>query len=594
MWYRFAVARIPLPNPVVGGFWIDVKEKNELGQEIKTPREIKEGQPFGIVEWKKLLSTVSQYINSQEKLDDYLSNPDRFVIRDGKRFYIPRSDRKLSNPIVGGFWVDEKQKNELGEIVTTPREIKEGQPFGIVEWEKLLSVHSKNFKSQEKLNNFLNNPNKFEIRDGKRFYIPFIPLKNPIEEGFWVDEKEKNELGEEIQKPKFIPYGKPFLAKEWVKLLTCGHQFINSQEKLNNFLNNPNKFVIRDGKRFYIPRYDRKLSNPVIGGFYLGDKPIPFGGSFGIIEWSKLLSTDSRNINEQEKLDAFLSDERRFEDKNGVKFYIPIKESSYRESLFEKKFNNYNRDSITIQSQENILISYIINNIIKKTILKLDFAFIKNNKLILAIEINGMQHYGFVNFSKLTTYDEWQQGLNRDILKINYCHNNNIPLLIFNHMLSEQDFITILNNLYKNPHVYDNFIPPSVIDENVNNTSIEFIKRQIYSHLYPVFNNVISFKDDESRKRYIKDTLILISKLMGIYEGGIDKTDYIRAFNRDTDLTSNYNICLSIYNNLYPEHPLDTDEKITYSDLSKQPRLRKEKSPTVQKPKTIEQDPLDN
>jgi hypothetical protein len=50
---------------------------------------------------------------------------------------------------------------------------------------------------------------------------------------------------------------------------------------------------------------------------------------------------------------------------------------------------------------------------------------------------------------------------------------------------------------------------------------------------------------------------------------------------------------LSIYNNLYPEYPLDRDEKITYSDLSKQPRLNKEKSPTVQKPKTIEQDPLD-
>ena len=48
MWYRIATARIPLFNPVVGGFYVDVNEKNELGEIIKIPREIKEGQPFGI------------------------------------------------------------------------------------------------------------------------------------------------------------------------------------------------------------------------------------------------------------------------------------------------------------------------------------------------------------------------------------------------------------------------------------------------------------------------------------------------------------------------------------------------------------------
>ena len=343
MWYRFALARL-LSNPIVGGFYVDVNEKNELGEIIKIPREIKEGQPFGIREWVKLLTTNSGYVSSQEKLNDFLNNPKRFVIRDGKKFYIPRWDRiKLKNPIVGGFWVDEKEKNELGEFVTTPREIKEGEFLNFGVWEKLLSVSRKNFNSQEKLNDFLNDPSKFEIRDGKRFYIPFIPLRNPIENGFWVDLNEINELGEEIQKPKFIPYEKPYGNLEWAKLLSAGAQYINSQEKLNNFLSNPNKFVIRDGRRFYISRWNRKLKNPVIGGFYLGDKPIPFGESFGIVEWSKLLSTDTGNINSQEKLNNFLSDERRFEDKNGVKIYVPIILSS-RESLFEKKFNNYKRD----------------------------------------------------------------------------------------------------------------------------------------------------------------------------------------------------------------------------------------------------------
>ena len=215
----------------------------------------------------------------------------------------------------------------------------------------------------------------------------------------------------------------------------------------------------------------------------------------------------------------------------------------------------------------------------------LDFAFKKNEKILLAIEINGEQHYGFVPFTSSATYEKWQDKLNNDVLKINYCHNNNIPLLIFNHMLSTQEFKTILDNLHKTPHAYDNFIPQPVMDNNVKNTSLEFIKRQIYSHLYPVFSGTITFKNDESKKRYVKDTLILISKLMGVYENGIDKTDYIRSFDTSVDLTSNYNKCLAIYNSMFPDFPLDKDEKITYSDLSKKPKMYKEKPPEKQKPK---------
>lgn len=72
---------------------------------------------------------------------------------------------------------------------------------------------------------------------------------------------------------------------------------------------------------------------------------------------------------------------------------------------------------------------------------------------------------------------------------------------------------------------------------------------------------------------------------MGIYEGDIDKTDYINSFDLSTDLTSNYNICLSMYNLMYPDYPLNRDEKITYSDLSKIPPIYKEKPPIVKKPK---------
>ena len=43
--------------------------------------------------------------------------------------------------------------------------------------------------------------------------------------------------------------------------------------------------------------------------------------------------------------------------------------------------------------------------------------------------------------------------------------------------------------------------------------------------------------------------MILIAKLLGIYNGGIDKTDYVRSFDANVDLTENYNICLDIFEN---------------------------------------------
>jgi hypothetical protein len=398
-----------------------------------------------------------------------------------------------------------------------------------------------------------------------RFAGAPIPLINPIEGGFWVDDVP-------------IGYGGTKSVREWSSLLQTTRSNINNQEKLNEFLNEPNRFKIEDGKKIYL-RNTHNLSLDLIipFTFYVNGEEILKGRVFPITHLRKLLQTAENKINKQEKLNEFLSDPRRFEIKDGAYFYKPIKISN-KESQFISKFINYNKDSIYIDSQFKIRIFYKSEqNFNINKILRLDFAFMKNDKIVLAIEINGAQHYGFVSYNKDYTFNQWQDGLNNDILKINYCHDNNIPLLIFHHMLSDEEFKSILNNLYENPHIYDQYIPQLVIDNNVADVSLEFIKRQIYSHIYPVFKGVISFDDDISKKRYIKDTLILIAKLLGIYSGGIDKTDYIRSFNANVDLTENYNICLDIYNNLHPDYPLDRDDKITYSDLSKKPTIQKPK-----------------
>lgn len=644
IYYNGLSKSILLPNPIRGGFWVEEEKKNELGEK----KFIDFGKPFTVTEWNRILKT--KQINGQDKdsLKKLLTD-DKFEIIDDKRFYVPIALGKpnlLSNPIEGGFWINEEIKDELGEIKIVPRLIEFGEPYGVKAWRKLLNTNKINGQDKDSLKKFLTN-DRFKNIGDKKFYIPTmtgdaVPISNPISERFYVDgvpvepdEKKnisewskllrtdvlknkkqtfreflsdkliRNEEGNLIysynpqsrsklfQNPipegfymesvdgDFIEPSRTMGVDEWMRLLSTSHVIkASDKNSLRNFLNQDGKLTEIDGKKVYRTRKEKQyLRNPDIQGFWVGKRFIEPGEPISKTEWRILLHTAASNVKNEENLKDFLSDTRRFDTFNNKRTYKPVKRS-FREGLFGQKFNSYNHDDITVNAGQ-----YIIVMTNKTNILYLDFAFMKNGNILLAVEINGYQHYGFVSFGKKRSYNEWQDGLKRDVLKINYCHDNKIPLLIFNHMLSLDEFKTIVNNLHKNPHAYDNFIPQPAIGNNPKNTSLEFIKRQIYSHFYPVFNGTITFENDESKKRYIKDTLILISKLMGIYEGDIDKTDYINSFDLSTDLTSNYNICLSMYNLMYPDYPLDRDEKITFSNLSKIPPIYKEKPPIVKKPK---------
>ena len=549
MWYRFAVAvAIILSNPVPGGFWVG-------------DRFIDYGETFKLIELQKLLQTHPSNIRTQEKLDSFLSNSDRFEIIDGKKIYLrsPRG-RNKSLIIPFDFYIGEEK-------------IQKDEVFGVHELKKLLQTGYVNVNTQETLNSFLSNSNRFEIIDGKKIYLRNSTKdrkKLIIPFDFYIG-------GDKIQK------GDIYVADLLRKLLQTDYVHVKTQEALNSFLSNPNRFEIIDGKKIYLRNTTKDRKNLIIPfDFYIGEEKIQKDQVFGLKKLEKLLQTRPANINTQEKLNYFLINSEFRINENGNNQYFPFKGSA-REKYLNRNLNITNEHNITVESQKPIS---ILNPRKSLRILRLDFAFVRDKDILLAIEINGGQHYGFTAFSKNSTYEDWQTGLKRDVEKINYCHNNNIPLLIFNHLLPEQYFKTTADNLNKNPHMYDSYIPQSVIvNDEVNDVadmSLEFIKRQIYSHLYPVFKGIISFDDDISKKRYIKDTLILIAKLLGIYNGGIDKTDYIRAFDANVDLTENYNICLDLYNNLYPDYPLDSQNKITYNDLSVKPEINKIKTKQIE------------
>jgi len=181
----------------------------------------------------------------------------------------------LINPIVGGFWVGD-------------RFINYGEQLGVIELRKLLQTKPDHINTQEKLNSFLSNSNRFEIIDGKRIYLRDVQsqaksLKIPFD--FYVNNQE-------IRKDEV------YSLSELKKLLQTFGPNINTQDMLNLFLSNPNRFETIDGKKIYIRTPVGKSKNLIIPfDFYIGEEKIQKGQVFGVKKIEKLLQTGRRNIN---------------------------------------------------------------------------------------------------------------------------------------------------------------------------------------------------------------------------------------------------------------------------------------------------------
>jgi hypothetical protein len=95
-----------------------------------------------------------------------------------------------------------------------------------------------------------------------------------------------------------------------------------------------------------------------------------------------------------------------------------------KESSGEKIIRTFlKNNNIEFQAQ------YRIKKCVYQRTLPFDFAIFKNNNLIGLIEFQGRQHYSPIKIWP-KTLQEFQISQLRDQIKVNYCNNNNIPLLI--------------------------------------------------------------------------------------------------------------------------------------------------------------------
>ena len=108
----------------------------------------------------------------------------------------------------------------------------------------------------------------------------------------------------------------------------------------------------------------------------------------------------------------------------------------------------------------------------------------------MLFEYQGPQHYSF-NPAHYKTYEDFQQRLFRDKLKLDFCKKNNIPLFTVNHVINSKEAQGIYLSIAKSGAL-SNYVPKAVdvnaesnvIDDSNLDWLDEYVDNLVASHFY--------------------------------------------------------------------------------------------------------------
>lgn len=219
---------------------------------------------------------------------------------------------------------------------------------------------------------------------------------------------------------------------------------------------------------------------------------------------------------------------------------------------------------ITLRDEQNIYVQYQAGETSKNIQLRFDYLIRKNEKIILAIENQGDQHYvPQMSWDKNleTALQKWLAEKLRDKLKLDFCHDHNIPLLYISGYLTDVEYRNIAENLVKDINYYVNLIPEqqqietpgnnrqnAYVAQESNDLDFELKKyadRIVISHFSELRQPLYSGIEPQRIEEMIHDKKILLSNLLAVYASnfkvdGYNNLDYVRSVSRTTDLSQFY------------------------------------------------------
>jgi len=223
------------------------------------------------------------------------------------------------------------------------------------------------------------------------------------------------------------------------------------------------------------------------------------------------------------------------------------------------------KQGISLLDEQNIYAQYQAGETTKNVMLRFDYLVRKNGKIVLAIENQGDQHYvpvmRFDREDPEKSLQKWLSEKLRDKLKLDYCHDHNIPLLYISGYLTTTEYRNIAENLAKDINYYINLIPQEqqietsganrknqYIAQESNDLDGELKKyadRLIISHFSELKQPLYAGIDPSRIQDMIHDKKILLSNLLAVYASnfkvnGYNNLDYLKSLNESTDLSQYY------------------------------------------------------
>ena len=220
---------------------------------------------------------------------------------------------------------------------------------------------------------------------------------------------------------------------------------------------------------------------------------------------------------------------------------------------------------ISLLDEQNVYAQYQAGETTKNVMLRFDYLVRKSGKIVLAIENQGDQHYvplmRFDREDPEKSLQKWLTEKLRDKLKLDYCHDHNIPLLYISGYLTTTEYRNIAENLAKDINYYINLIPQEqqietpganrknqYIVQESNDIDAELKKyadRLIISHFSELKQPLYAGIDPSRIQDMIHDKKILLSNLLAVYASnfkvnGYNNLDYIKSTNETTDLSQYY------------------------------------------------------
>jgi len=178
----------------------------------------------------------------------------------------------------------------------------------------------------------------------------------------------------------------------------------------------------------------------------------------------------------------------------------------------------------------------------------------KSNRVVLLFEYQGAQHYNYNNLY-FKTYDDFQERLYRDKLKLDFCRQQGIPLYNISHALTGDEAQKIYLSLV-NSGMLSRFVPKET-KESYDNIRLEEDPKEIENYTEDLvvthFSPMMSLEFTPALVNKIQHMIVDLSKLVMIAMSNVGKerftdTTFMSGYNQQTLLDEGHKKVVDSFN----------------------------------------------